>query len=148
MKFLIYLFLLGASLAAIAQTLENSAPDVYRDFLIAVIKGDRVGAAKLALPNTDIAILFSSDVAPAEIQKEAIAHITANPYGILKVGEVFTLPNGRTVSPTEETEKMGWVIIANQTDPLPHMLQNVDGVWRADAGDLIAARKSAAKARK
>lgn len=148
MKVCILLAFLGATIAAQAETAVPSATDTYRDFLIAVVKGDQDAAVKLALPNPEFAMLFSGEVPPAEIQKQAITHLTANPYRVLKIGEVFRLPNGRTISPTEESEKKGWVIVVNQTDPLPHMLQKVDGVWKAEAGDLIAARKAAAKAQK
>lgn len=148
MKTFALLVFLGAVSISGAQTATPSAPDTYREFLIAIIKGDRAGAEKLTLPNPDLPILFSEDPPPAEVQKQAIAHIEANPYRVLKIGEVFRLPNGRTVSPTEEMEKKGWVIVVNQTDPLPHMLQKVESVWKADAGDLVAARKAAAKAQK
>lgn len=148
MKILSLLALIGAFSAAFAESPTHPAADVQRDFFIAIIKGDQAAGEKLALPNPELTILFSQSDSSTELQKEAIAHITANPYRVLKVGEVFRLPNGGTISPTQEMEKKGWVIVANDTDPLPHMLLNSGGVWKVDAQGLIVARKAAAKARK
>ena len=148
MRQLLLLFFFYTPLSVFAQVPKASAPEVYRDFIIAVIKGDKTSAEKLALPNPEIDILFSSDKAPPETVKEAVAYMAAHPYRVLTAGEIFTLPNGHTISSTEESERKGWVIIANDTDPLPHMLKSVSGVWMVDAGELIAARKAAAKTQK
>jgi hypothetical protein len=148
----IHLFLslvFGAVLCA--QTPEGnapSAPEIYRDFLVALVKSDKAAVIRLALPNKEMSVLLSDGPIPAEHQKAAISQIEANPYRVLKVGETFRLPNGRTLSPTEEMEKKGWIIIASSGDPLPHMLQKTEDGWRVDAGDLIAARKAIAQQKK
>ncbi len=148
----IHLFLsLVLSSVLFAQTPEvisPSAPEIYRDFLVALVKNDKTALVRLSLPNNEISLLLSDVPMSAEQQKAAISHIEANAYRILKVGEIFRLPNGRTLSPTKETEQKGWIIIANSGDPLPHMLQKTEDGWRVEAGDLIAARKAIAKQKK
>jgi hypothetical protein len=126
----------------------DSAPDIYRDFLIAVIKGDRMSTERLALPNADLGILIPDEPMPLEAQMVSIAQITASPYRVLKIGETFALPNGQAIGPSVEMESAGWVIIANDVDPLPHRLKMTEDGWKVDAGDLIGARKAASRSRK
>ena len=111
--------------------------------MVALIEGDQTTIERLVIPNKELAILTSTPV-PAEYRKEAIAVIKATQYRVLKVGEVVTLPGGGTLGPTKDMEKKGWVMIASDTDPIPHMLQKAGDDWRVNAGDLIAARKAAA----
>jgi hypothetical protein len=145
MKRVLRLFLFCLSITAFAIPSKDSAPAVYREFLLTIFKADKDAAIKLTLPDPDLAKLFPTVGESPEHLKEATDQIHADPYRVLKNGETSTLPNGTTVSPTEQMEKKGWVIVANQSDPLPHMLKNVNGVWKVDAGDLIAAWKAAAK---
>ena len=151
MKTTCLLFILAATVAAVAQKKEEkkspSPPEIYQAFLVALVNGDKTTVERLAIPNKDLTALTSTPV-PAQHREQAIAEIKAAPYRILKVGEVVQLPNGRMLGPTEESEKKGWVMIANDSDPIPHMLQKSGDGWKVDAGDLTAARKAAAKQRK
>jgi hypothetical protein len=148
----IYLFIsLVIAAAAVAhaneQKKEGSPSEVYQMFLIALVEGDNATAERLVIPNKELSLLTSTPV-PTEHRKEAIAAIKATQYRVLKVGEVFTLPGGGTLSPTKEMEKKGWVMIGCDADPLPHMLQKIGGAWRIDVSDLIVARKAAAARKK
>ncbi len=150
MKILQFLFgltfvcALAGSMCASDKT-APSAPETYQAFLIALVKGDHEVVTKLALPNPDLGLLTSSGPVPAAYQKEAISQIEASGYRVLKIGETFRLPNGRTIAFTEEMEKQGRVIVVGSRDPLPHLLQKTESGWRVEAGDLIAARKARAQ---
>src|SRR6185437_9712204 len=139
-----FLFLLGSIFTGMAQTQNDktpSPPDVYQQFLIAMVSSDSNTVERLALTNQDLPMLTSRHLSWVP-RKLAISHIKAHPYHVLKIGEVFHLPHGRVIGPTEQFEKNGWVLIANDDDPICHMLQKVGNEWKVDAGDLIAARKA------
>ncbi|HEY6170289.1 MAG TPA: hypothetical protein VI454_19810 [Verrucomicrobiae bacterium] len=140
------LFILAATITAIAETTDKTPTptEIYQEFLVAIVKGDTSALERLAITNKDLAVLTSNPI-PPEYREKAIADIKARPYRVLKVGEVFRLRNGKTLSPSAESEKKGWVMIASDVDPVPHMLLKVGKDWKVDAGDLIAARKAAAK---
>lgn len=147
MKNAFLLLVLAVTVSAAAQTTEKrrtpSPPEVYQAFLIALVKGDEALLERLALPNKELPLLTSTPV-PVEYREQAVAQIKAASYRVLSAGEVFRLPDGKTVSPTAEMEKKGCVMIASDADPLPHFLRISGGEWKVDAGDLIAAHKAVA----
>jgi len=118
---------------------------VVKQFLIAMIKGDKEALSQLALPNPELKVLYEGPPVPAvalpiflkQIEKEAVTRF--------KVGDEIKLPGGQTIVLSERHINENRVQLNVGNQPIPFPVAKHEGQWRVDARPLIMARKAAAK---
>ena len=137
---LLLLGILSFSTVSAEDKPAPSAPEIYEQFLVAVVKGDKETVMKLALPHKEISILFQP-LTPLEVA-DAIARIQANPYRALRVGESYRISERRSMTVTKETEALGWTMVVSKGDTKPRGVRRTEDGWRVNVDDLIAERKA------
>ena len=134
---------------------ENSAKvkldapeEAIVQFMLALMKGDKAGIDKSIVPNPESSILSEGEHPPENAVPILEAELRLAPYKRLQAGESFSFGKGRThvILPAEITEDR--LLIDQAGVPIPFVLVRSNGVWKVDAGPIIAGRKAAAAARK
>ena len=124
--------------------------EVVRNMFVAVLNRDPKALAECIVPNPESAILVEGEAVPLAGKAVIALRIAGMPMRRAKVGETINLPiRGRPVplTFTEDFINADRQQIIPEGSPLPVAVIRVNGVWRADAGSLIAARKAARAAR-
>lgn len=127
---------------------EAGGPEsVLRQFLSSMSAGDSDSIKVLALPNDDIAMLWTGDKPSAVVIETMQKFYRTAEIKRLKVGDQFKLPNGKTMvfdashinDKRQQLSLPGW--------PLPFILVKTEKLWQVDASPVITARKIAKAAK-
>jgi|GEM_PF-4447577 len=133
--------------AGVTVEAAGSPESVLRQFMMAMVTGDKDTAKKLAQPNKEFDELLNMIPAPpADKVEQMKAVFQLIPITPLKVGEQFTLPNGQkvTVDTKMVTEKKQMLMFPG--NPIPLTLVKDDSGWKVDTTPMVQARKAARKA--
>jgi hypothetical protein len=130
-----------------AVKIEEPEEDIVK-FMLAMMKGDKKEIENAIVPNPESSILAEGVHAPENALPILEAELRLAPYKRLQAGDSFDIGNGRThvVKPSEINENR--LLISQAGSPIPFVLVRTNGVWKVDAGPIIAGRKAAAAAEK
>jgi hypothetical protein len=130
------------------KTADNPEPEtVIRELLFSMLANDSEGGKKWILPNSDAEILWHGQTPPKEALPEIRKQIAAIPFKRLVVGETADLPGGKKLTVTSDQVNENRLMIMDTTEPgIPFILVKQEGMWKVDAGPIIAARKAAQRA--
>lgn len=126
------------ALPATQAIVEQSPEDVFRRFLIALLSSDEAAIRDTMLVHEGMEILWADGqnrVVPEEIK--------ALPLRRAQVGEALRVPSANgpwTLNVTANDVNDGRVLLLMPRDPVPHAVIKIDGRWRVDGGEFIAAR--------
>lgn len=132
-----------------ASSADQSSPEyALRQFLNAMLSGDKEGISRTALPHERLDVLVSENQPPQGILAAMKQQMQAAPISRLSVGDTVTLPDGRKL-----TLDSSWVNENRQQltmpgNPIPFILVRTDGQWKVDAAPIIAGRLAAKAAEK
>lgn len=120
----------------------NNPEDALRQFLISMATGDQTTLVAVTVPTADISILLPAQPLSAAEQEPVIGQLRTAPITRLKVGDVFTLPDGRKVQMNDSMVNDSRQQLTMPGNPFPFILVRTDGLWRVDASPLISMRKT------
>lgn len=121
---------------------------VLREFLVAVMLGDRETGRKFVLPNPANPILWQGEHAPPEAAAKTREYVTAIPLRRVKVGDRVILPDSNELTVDDSQVNADRVLIMTEDSPIPFILVRSGGTWKVDASPVIAGRQAAEAARK
>jgi uncharacterized protein (TIGR03067 family) len=126
--------------------LDRTTPEgTLRVFMIAVIAGNEqlVKMTAMAESEDDLKLIatIKGERPPLKEIREKIAGASIR---ALKVGDKFTLPNGKQVEVTSKEVDSEHMVLLPEGAPLPFRMIKSNGDWWVDAGPVVAGRKAAA----
>ncbi|MCC6126156.1 MAG: hypothetical protein IT426_14435 [Pirellulales bacterium] len=136
-----------ATLLEKSAAVQLDAPEeAVVNFMLAVMMGDKAAIENAILPNPESAILAEGQHAPETVHEVLKSQMRITPYLRLKPGDSFSIGNGKTHVVQDSEITADRLLISIKGAPLPFILVRSNGVWKVDAGPVIAGRKSAAAA--
>lgn len=120
----------------------NPSPEtVFRHFLSAMFACDESGVRETMLQHPGMEILWAGSKAPpamlAAVQSVSLRRVV--------VGESLQIPSRDgpfKLDVTANDVNDGRVLLVMGSDPIPHAIVKIDGRWRVDGGEFIAAREA------
>jgi hypothetical protein len=124
----------------------SGADVALRRFLVAMVSGDQVEIRATIIDNPDAEILWQGNAKSSDEKAEATRLVNSTTFQHLKVGDEVHIPGGKTLRLDEDYVNENRQQIAVPDIPIPFILAKVNGIWKVDAGTVIAGRKAAAAA--
>jgi hypothetical protein len=125
-----------------APALDGEPEKALRQFLVAMATQDEAGIRRSILAHPEAPILFQATTAPAEAKAQMLEEFRSAQFERLHLGQEIQLPGGRTLVLDESRVNKDHQALTYPGNPVPFILVRDLGVWKVDAGTLIAARRA------
>lgn len=135
-------FVVAAAAEEKPKESSEQPEDVFRRFILSVLKGDDKAVCGDALPCPGMSVLWGGKPSSREEIAEAEKSIANMKLRRLQPGDSFTLPGGKTLRFTRENLGTDRVCLTGDEMPTPTFLERVDGRWQVDAQPFIKARQT------